>query len=77
VNWISVYKQAPEDGAIVLAWSVSSDDCVIASFDFEEGFSLECEGTAGGTTIGVSHWMPLPERPTLDELRNPLERKRQ
>lgn len=63
MNWLSVRKQKPEPGAVVLAWSASDYEVVVAGYDPEDREGHWSLQDPYCTHIKVSHWMPLPEKP--------------
>jgi hypothetical protein len=63
MTWIPVEERLPEDDNVVLAWSLTDDNAVIAGYDAEDEEEQWSADDPYCTPIEVSHWMPLPDRP--------------
>ena len=62
VEWIPVTERLPEDGEVVLAWSLTTDELVICGYDSGEESPWTLEDGLD-TSIEISHWMPLLSSP--------------
>ena len=66
INWIPVSERLPDPGDIVIAWSLTGDECVVCGYDpeheSESGWPWILEDRLE-TTIEVSHWMPMLPKP--------------
>lgn len=64
MNWINIEEKMPENNVPVLVFvtnSVDYEDITLGCFD-EDTWFTESESFEDGDK--VTHWMPLPEKPT-------------
>jgi hypothetical protein len=67
MNWISVKDELPDKDEVVLVWNVFDGvalgyRCNPASWHVRPRF-----GAWYNTGLGVTHWMPLPEKPERND----------
>ena len=63
MKWIYPNNKLPEDGSVVLVWSLTSDEAIIAGFNLDAGEREWTTEDEHCSPIEVSAWMLLPERP--------------
>lgn len=66
-KWISVKERLPEDDEHYLVWCSDNNSCELALY-FGDGEWLT-EDLENITRV-VTHWMPLPEPPKMEETRD-------
>lgn len=68
MQWIPVSERLPNIGDIVLIFHTDFDGMEVAEYMIVAGepyFEFDPDGPIGGLGIGsVTHWQPLPARPT-------------
>lgn len=59
-QWIPCSQRMPTESELVLVYTPTTDDVVIAGYDHEDGWTTE---ERAYRAIEVTHWMPLPADP--------------
>lgn len=70
-KWVSVADRLPDEGDIVLCFEPRKyNQCVTQFIDSKSGFQKEWyekDGDGFGYHPFITHWMPLPEPPDIEE----------
>lgn len=62
-EWISVKNKLPPDDTVVLAWSILDNSYALAAIRNNNWYCVVLYTIDYHTKDGITHWMPLPERP--------------
>ena len=63
-NWIKVNEQKPKVGESILAYFGKNIDCQVVAMLDERGFWIEKWTHQMAGCGQITHWQPLPDKPT-------------